>query len=52
VLRKGDRVDDDTRWLESKMAGVTIGAEVAQVAGMVAGEVRAIIAAIRFGTCG
>ena len=52
MLRKGDPAGDDARLLESKLTGVTIGAELAQVGGVVAGEVRALIAAILFGTGG
>ena len=48
MLRKGDPADDDTRLLESKLTSMTIGAELAQVGGVMAGEVGAVIAAILF----
>ena len=52
LLRKGDPAGDDARLLQSKLTGVTIGTELAQVGGVVAGEVRALIDAILFGTGG
>ena len=52
MLRKGDCVDNHTRLFEPELTGMTIRTELAEIAGMVAGEVGAVVAAIRLRACG
>ena len=52
MLRKGDCVDNHTRLFEPELTGMTVRTELAEIAGMVAGEVGAVVAAIRLRACG